>query len=262
MSIMSRHFEKRTNEELLLEYRESNSLEVKQELVMRYLYIIEIIARKMKNVFLGFAQVEDIVNEGVIVLMNAIDKFDITKGIKFETYIQKRLNGMVIDLARKQDWIPRNTRKMINNIREFSEEFYMKNGSMPSNLEIAESLDISEKEVRVFQAKESLLTVLSLDLYLENTSEKFSRHYVVSESIEDDPEKSYMKKEMREALIKAIDRLKDREKLTLSLYYVEELNMVKIADILGVSVQRVSQIHRAAIESLTDYMKEYSKAQE
>ena len=257
MSIMSTQLGKMTNEELLQEYKDSNSLEVKQELVMRYLYIIEIIARKMRNVFLGFAQVEDIVNEGVIVLMNALDKFDITMGIKFETFIQKRLNGMVIDMARKQDWVPRNTRKMVNNIRDFTDEYYVKHGEYPSEKEIAIEMGISEEDVEKYQAKESLLNVLSLDVYLQETSENFSRHYVVSTDDSSDPEKSMMEKEMRAALLKAIKGLKEREQLILSLYYVEEISMVKIADILGISVQRVSQINRNAIDSLTKSMDSY-----
>lgn len=257
MSIMSVQLEKKTNEELLLEYKENKSLVIKQELVMRYLYIVEIIAKKMKNVFLGFAQVEDIVNEGVIVLMSAIDKFDITLGIKFETYIQKRLNGMVIDIARKQDWVPRTTRKMVNNIREFSDEYFMKNGKLPSEFEIATELDISEDDVQKYQSKENLMSVLSLDLYLQDTAEDFSRHFVVSKDEDIDPEKRYLRKEMRDTLIKAIGQLKEREQLVLALYYVEELNMIKIAEILDVSVQRVSQIHRKAIESLTKNMDSY-----
>ena len=258
MSIMSVQLEKMTNEELFLEYKESKSLAVKQEIVMRYLYIVEIIAKKMKNVFLGFAQVEDIVNEGVIVLMSAIDKFDITLGIKFETYIQKRLNGMVIDIARKQDWMPKTTRKMINNIREYSDDYFMKNGKLPSEIEIASEMDISEDDVQRYQSKESLMTVLSLDLYLQDTAENFTRHFVVSKDEDIDPEKNFLKKELRENLLMAIGQLKEREQLILSLYYVEELSMVKIADILNVSVQRVSQIHRKAIESLTKNMDSYT----
>ena len=254
---MSKQLGKMTNEELLQEYKDSKSLEIKQELVMRYLYIIEIIARKMKNIFLSFAQVEDIVNEGVIVLMNALDKYDVSKGIKFETFVQKRLSGMVIDLARKQDWVPRNTRKMVNNIRDYTDEYYMKNGAYPSDKEIAMEMGIEQSDVEKYQAKEGLMTVLSLDLYLQDTAENFSRHYVVASDDGGDPEKSYMEREMRGALLKAIGSLKEREQLILSLYYVEEISMVKIAEILDISVQRVSQINRNAIDTLTKKMNEY-----
>ena len=93
----------KSNEELLKLYKETKDLEVKQELVMRYIYLVRSIALQMRDIYMSFTQIDDVVNEGVIVIMSAIDKFDLEKNVKFETYISKRIKGMIIDLARKQD---------------------------------------------------------------------------------------------------------------------------------------------------------------
>ena len=96
-------YKEKSNDELLKLYKETGSLEIKQEIVMRYVYLVKSIALQMRDIYLSFVQVDDIINEGVIAIMSAIDKFDIDKNVKFETYISKRIKGMIIDLARKQD---------------------------------------------------------------------------------------------------------------------------------------------------------------
>ena len=92
----------KTNEELLALYRESGDLDIKQELTLRYLYIVKAIAVQMRDVYVGFTQIDDIINEGVIVLMKALDKYNFSKNAKFETYVSWRIRGMIIDIARKQ----------------------------------------------------------------------------------------------------------------------------------------------------------------
>ena len=115
MSVQNSYSEM-TNEELLKKYQDTRELAVKQELVMRYVYIVKSIALQMRDVYVSFAQIDDMVNEGVLVIMNALDKFDFEKNVKFETYIFKRIRGMIIDLARRQDWIPRSVRKSAKEI--------------------------------------------------------------------------------------------------------------------------------------------------
>ena len=97
-------YKEKTNEELLKLYKETGSLEIKQEIVMRYIYLVKSIALQMRDIYLSFSQVDDIISEGVIAIMSSIDKFDVDKNVKFETFISKRIKGMIIDLARKQDW--------------------------------------------------------------------------------------------------------------------------------------------------------------
>jgi len=102
--------EEKSNEELFLLYKENHAQEVKQELTMRYVYIVRSIAYQMREMYHDFMQTDDIVNEGVIEIMRAIERYDETKDNKFETFISRRIRGMVIDMMRKNDWLPRNFR--------------------------------------------------------------------------------------------------------------------------------------------------------
>ena len=110
--------EEKTNEELLALYRTSGRLEVKQQLVLRYLYIVKTIASQMRNVYAGTLQMEDIINEGVIAIMKGIDRYDPERDNKFETFISRRIRGMIIDLVRKNDWMPRDFRKQVKIIED------------------------------------------------------------------------------------------------------------------------------------------------
>ena len=127
-------YQGKTNEELLKLYKETGNLDVKQEIVMRYIYLVKSIALQMRDIYLSFYQVDDIINEGVIAIMSAIDKFDMDKNVKFETYISKRIKGMIIDLARKQDWVPRSARKSIRDIEEAVTTLYNKLGYYPQGI--------------------------------------------------------------------------------------------------------------------------------
>ena len=107
-----------SNESLLAEYKSTGDRELKKVLVMRYAYLVKNVALRFRGVYLDFAQVDDIINEGVILLMAALDKYDPDQNAKFETYVAKRLRGMIVDLARKQDWIPRSIRKQMREMND------------------------------------------------------------------------------------------------------------------------------------------------
>ena len=153
-----REMESKTSEELLSDYRHSKDHMIKQEIVMRYVPMVRVIALSMKEVYSGFAQTDDIVNEGVIALMKSIDKYDPEKNVKFDTYINKRIKGLIIDMARKQDWVPRSIRKSAKELSEAVNELYTELGRMPRDEEIAEHLEISEP--RVSQIHANALTKL------------------------------------------------------------------------------------------------------
>lgn len=243
-----------TNEQLLETYKKTNELEVKQELALRYLYIVRSIAIQMRDVYVGFTQVDDIVHEGVIVLMSAIDKFDVEKNVKFETYIAKRIRGMVIDIARKQDWVPRTIRKSAKDITEASMELYKQTGKTPTSAEIAAHLNMDIDKFQSIMGKSNLFSVLSLDIILEETSERNKSVKMPAAVDSDQPEQHYLENEFKEILKSGIMSLKENEQLVVSLYYIEELNMKEIAGVLKVSEPRVSQIHANAIRKLREYI--------
>ena len=159
-------YKEKTNEELLKMYKDSGSLEIKQEIVMRYIYLVKSIALQMRDIYVSFSQVDDIISEGVIAIMSSIEKFDMDKNVKFETFISKRIKGMIIDLARKQDWVPRSTRKSTRDIEEAVTTLYNRLGYYPSVQEVTEYLNITPEKYQETMRKASLFNVLSLDMVL------------------------------------------------------------------------------------------------
>lgn len=249
-----RQFADKSNEELLEQYGKTGQLEIKQELALRYLYVVKSAAIRMRDVYLSFAQMEDIINEGVLVLMSTIDKFDPKMNVKFETYVSKRIRGMIIDLARKQDWIPRSTRKNARTIQEATDELAAKKGRMPEEHEVAKHLDMPLEKYHAINAKINLFSVLSLDMILDGAGENKQSVSIPSDVSNEQPEEQYMEKEFKKVLSDGIRSLKKKEQMVVSLYYIEELNMKQIAEVMEVSEPRISQIHSGAIRKLQEYI--------
>lgn len=252
----NRRFLNKSNEELLKEYKQENSLEIKQELALRYLYVIKSAAIRMRDVYLSFAQMEDIIHEGVIMLMSAIDKFEVDRNVKFETYIAKRIRGMIIDLARKQDWAPRSARRNAKRIKEAFDLLATNLGRSPEEKEIADYLELPMEKYQEVHSKTNLFSVLSLDMILDDTGENSARTAIPSPIASEQPEESYLDAEMKAILTDGIRQLKEKEQLVVSLYYMEELNMKQIAEVIEVSEPRVSQIHANAINKLKEYIEQ------
>lgn len=244
-----------TNEELLELYRKTGDLEIKQELTLRYLYIVKAIAIQMRDVYVGFTQLDDIINEGVIVLMKALDKYDPSKNAKFETYVSWRIRGMIIDIARKQDWVPRSLRRSCKEIREKTMEIYTMTGETPPPEQVAETLGMDQKKYNEAMEKMNLFSVLSLDMVLEESQEKQRVSGIYSTDTENQPEERYLENELKETLKEGILNLKEKEQMVLSLYYDDELTMKEIASVLDISEPRVSQIHSCAINKLEQYLR-------
>lgn len=251
-------YEEKTNEELLKLYKETGSLQVKQEIVMRYIYLVKSIALQMRDIYLSFTQVDDVVSEGVIAIMSAIDKFDMDKNVKFETFISKRIKGMIIDLARKQDWVPRSTRKNTRDIEDAVTTLYNKLGYYPSVQEVTEYLHITPEKYQETMRKASLFNILSLDMVLAEAQGNEVGMKLPQVELNELPENRLLKKELTEVLAEGVSQLKENEQLVISLYYIDELNMRQIADVLDVSEPRVSQIHANAIKKLRKHMEKFN----
>ena len=246
------NLKEKTNEELLALYQESGEISIKQELVMRYLYIVKTIASQMRGVYAGSLQMEDIINEGVIAIMKGIDRYDPERDNKFETFISRRIRGMIIDLVRKNDWMPRDFRKQVR----MMEDARIALGNEATEEEIAKHIGMDVKKYRKIQRMSVIMNVLSLDMLVDEEDE----HQSLQLSIRDassQPEKAFLQEESKQLLSEAVRSLKEKEQLVISLYYVEELNMGQIAQVMGVSEPRISQIHSGAIRKLKDYMSTY-----
>lgn len=255
MFLQEIQFKDRTTDELILEYKKTESLEIKQEIVRRHMYIVESSAINMRNVFLSFSEVEDMVNEGVIEIMNGLDRFDPSKGVKFSTYMYNRIRGMIIDRARKQDWVPRNERSKAAYLEKETEQLAIELGREPTDIEISDRTEIEIEEIHRIRSGQGMFAVLSLNKVLESDYDRQGKQIPSGIDMEE-PEENCMEKELKRILADAIRSLNEREQIIVSLYYQEELNMQEIGEVLGLSKARISQIHSDILKKLTTYMEE------
>ncbi len=165
--------------ELLALYKKTGDEQLKWEIVLRYEDIVKYVAMQVRGIYSGFAQVEDIINEGLITLLKAIDKFDLSQGVKFETYVSKRIRGMIIDLARKQDWVPRTVRKRAKEIDEATADLANQLGRYPTSSEMAAYLNISEERYQKDLSCIAMNNLISLESLLD-MGETESPHFEVA----------------------------------------------------------------------------------
>ena len=239
-------YESMTTEELFQEYQRQPSDDLKWEIVMRYTGIIKNIALQIQGVYAGFAQLDDIIDEGLIVLARAVDKYDPSIG-KFETYVAKRIRGMIIDLARQQDWVPRPIRKRAKEMERANAELYNSLGRFPTEHEVAEYLNLTDEEYQESMARASMYTIVSLEETIEGYEQLANQEDATAELM---PDQAVERGELFETLASAIGTLRKNEQIVLSLYYQKDMKMKDIAAILGVSHARASQIHTRAIQKL------------
>lgn len=252
-----REVEEMDTQDLLRLYKETGDESLKWPLVLRYEGLIKSAAMQIRGVYSSFAQIDDIINEGILTLLGSIDKFDPDKGVKFETYVSKRVRGMVIDLARKQDWIPRNIRKRAKEIDMAAAELSANLGRTPTDEEIAQHLGITPERYQKDTASIALSNVLSLDVLMDTRETSGYRVEVPSSDLRSQPEAVLQEREMQRALAEGISQLRKNEQIVLSLYYERNLHLKEIAQVMELSEPRISQIHTRAIQKLRAFMGSY-----
>ncbi len=252
-----REIESMETQDLLNLYKETGDESLKWPLVLRYEGLIKNAAMQIRGVYSSFAQIDDIINEGILTLLGAIDKFDPGKGVKFETYVSKRIRGMVIDLARKQDWMPRNVRQRAKEIDQAAAELSASLGRYPTEAEIAAHLGVTQERYQKDTANIALSNVLSLDLLMDTRETDGYPMEVPSSDLHSQPEAVLQEREMQQALADGIGQLRKNEQIVLSLYYEKNLHLKEIAQVMELSEPRISQIHTRAIQKLRVYMDAY-----
>ena len=251
--------EKLTDEEfaaLYNEYKTSGNIALRNRLVMAYSYIAQVSAFQLRGIADTTAQVEDMINQGIVTLIDCIDRYDISKGIRFESYAYMRVRGGIIDLIRKQDWIPRRVRVNAKEINRTASELANMLGREPTQQEIADKMGIDIQKLRKYNAEISNAADYSFEELIQNVSQMGG---ALENSSADDitPERNLLREELRKVLKEAIENLSERERLVITLYYFENLNLSDISKVMEVSVQRVSQINTRAVTKLRDCLKDY-----
>jgi RNA polymerase sigma factor for flagellar operon FliA len=261
-SYSPREIEEMDTETLLDTYKRTGDQALKWPLVLRYEGMIKNVALQIRGVYSSFAQVDDIIDEGILTLLSAIDKYDPEKGVKFETYVTKRIRGMVVDLARKQDWLPRNIRQRSKEIDRAISSLASTLGRFPNDEEVAEYLGVSVERYQKDAASVSMSHILSLDALMDARNTDSYRPEIPDHDSEGQPEAAFQKRELQTMLAQGIQSLRENERIVLSLYYERNLPMKEIAQVLDISRPRVSQIHARALQKLRTYMGAYLNGEE
>lgn len=230
------------------QYALSQSPEIKKTIILHYASLVKYIAGRM-NMYLGQnVEYDDLISYGVFGLIDAIDKFDLTKNVKFETYASLRIRGAIIDNIRKMDWVPRSLRQNQKELEKAYAQLENTLGRPATDQEMMTFLNITEEEFHDLIKKTSVATLISLEQYIEQGQPTESLTSLDSD--EDHPEGYMEKLEIQEMLKGAIDQLPPREKKVITLYYFEELTLKEISLIMGVSESRISQLHTKGISKL------------
>ncbi len=226
---------------------------IKEQLIIKYMPLVKLVAGRMAIYFGGNVEYDDLVSYGSIGLLDAIEKFDSQKGVKFETYAYTRIKGAIIDCVRSQDFLPRSIRQKAKEIERAYIEIE-KEGKTPTVQEVAKRIGISIDELQKLQEKISSGMIISLESFLE---QNYESKIGGLEDFVSQPEHFIENEELKEVLRQQIDSLMENERMVIVLYYYEDLSIKEIAKILGVSESRVSQLHTRALLKLRSALQKY-----
>lgn len=227
-------------------YTAQGTLE-KERLVQQYAPLVKRIAYHLMAKLPASVQVDDLVQNGMIGLLDALSRFEEGLGAQFETYAVQRVRGAMLDGLRENDWLPRGIRKEMRRVESAIQKLEHENGRQPSEGELATALDmpLADYQKLLQEARGHQLVYLE-DLTLED-EDYFDRH---ASGPSQDPLSLLEESDMRGALVAAIENLPEREKLMMALYYEQDLNLREIGEVMGVTESRVCQLHSQAVARL------------
>lgn len=226
----------------------------RDELITTYTPLIKYIASRLAVRLPDHVALDDLISSGVIGLIDAIDKFDINKNVKFKTYAEFRIKGAMLDELRSLDWVPRSVRQKINRLEQANLTLESRLGRPPNDEETADFLEISMSDLHKLLDETKAVTFVDIDLLRQQSSHRMLAENETLAS-GNDPFAAFNLSQIRSILARAIDKLPEKERLTLSLYYYNELTMKEIGLVLGYTESRISQIHSQAMIRLRGRLK-------
>ncbi len=242
-------------DKLWIEYQKKPTPELREQLIVEYAPLVKLVAGRL-SMYLGYnVEYDDLVSYGVFGLIDAIDKFDVSKDVKFETYASLRIRGSILDQIRRMDWIPRTVRQRQRKIDEAVKEIEMETGKSATDEQIAERLGVSGEEYTDWQSQMKVTNVVSLNEFVEQGTEpamdaRSNSHFAQPEDVVEEAE-------LKKVLAETLELLTDRERKVITLYYYEDLTLKEISKVLEVSESRVSQLHTKALAKMKTRMGNY-----
>lgn len=234
-------------------YKETGDAKIRERLVLAYLHLVKYVAGRMAIGLPSTVDYDDLVSYGIFGLMDAVEKYDSERGVKFASYASTRIRGAILDGLRATDWVPRSVRHKARRLAQTMAELEGKLGRPATDEEVQRAMGIDSEEYSKLLQDVAATTLLSLDEpWSEGGSdgEKLSLADMVPDETYDDPASRVTRDAVLEVLAEAIVALPERERLVITLYYYEELTLKEIGKILDVSESRVSQLHTKALSRL------------
>ena len=236
-------------------YRKKPTPELREQIIIEYAPLVKVVAGRL-SMYLGKnVEYDDLCSYGIFGLIDAIDKYELAKDVKFETYASFRIRGSILDQIRKMDWIPRTVRQKQKQIDEAIKKIELRTGKTASDEEIAEELGLSGDELLDWQSQLKVTNVVSLNEYVEQGAEPVMDAHRNSHFIQ--PEDMVSQQEMKQMLAETLEKLTEKEKQVVLMYYYEDMTLKEISKVLDVSESRVSQLHTKAIVKMRKHMGDY-----
>jgi len=243
--------EKQELDALWTSYKATGDERAREGLILHFSPLVKFVAGRVGSGLPKNVDHSDLVSFGTFGLIDAVDKFEPERGFKFETYAVNRIKGAILDELRALDWVPRSVRARAREIQRTMAELEHKHQRTPSEEEVAESMEIPVSTLRDHLGEIANLGFVALDELLNPTErESGSMTEVIADKDAVDPSGNFEKEETRYMLADSINRLPDRERLVLTLYYYEGLTLAEIGGVLNVTESRICQIHTKAVMSL------------
>ena len=229
--------------ETWIKFNQSREVELRNVILTRYLHLVKEIAMRLVPVYKNHFDYDDLYSCGIFGLMDAIEKFDVDKGVKFETYAHRRIKGAIIDQIRKQDWIPKSMRQRFKSIEEAFAELERVQDRLPTDDEVAAYLNITMKDYNNILNDTYFYQIVSID-------EQIMENLEYGGTSPETPEEHCVRHEIHKTLCDTIDQLTENERTVISLYYFDGLNQKEISKVLSITESRVSQLHSKALLKL------------
>ena len=240
--------EEKTEDALWKEYKKTKSSSLRDKFVRQYMPLVKYVAGKLAVGMPGSVEFDDLVGFGQFGLLDAIEKFDPDKNVKFKTYAVTRIRGAIFDELRQLDWVPRSVRQKSREIEDTIVDLEAKLGRTATDSEIAKQMGVSEEEYQQTVMKVSGTSVLSLNdvWYSGNDNDHMSIGDSIESPVSLNPDVIAEREEIKKVIAEAISELPEKEKMVIVLYYHEDLTFKEIGEVLDVSESRISQLHTKA----------------
>ena len=231
-------------------YLKNGSQELRNKLIVHFLPVVRSAAAQLRGMSGSSTEEEDLIDQGVLALMECLDRYDVSKGAQFETYAFIRVRGAMIDYIRSQDWVPHRARSFQKKVDEAYSMLSHEKMREPDADEVAGFLDNHLKYM-------NHAAILSFEAVLQDMTGVIAKGELEATDVDTKPEESLFYKDLQRTLAEAVEALGDKERLVVSLYYYEELKYSEIAEVMGIGQSRVCQIHTKAMKKLKNSLEEY-----